>query len=122
MPSLHFFTEFGIPWILKWEPEVGYTQQNLPCIKRVFYTKFWKRMLRKNAQGVLEGQEPIDNIQEAILCYKRTNQVKAADRISQPVSSHIKEVISLEGSYDQRGNHCFLYGRGKKRSHPKSTI
>ncbi|KAL8031786.1 hypothetical protein ABFX02_13G050700 [Erythranthe guttata] len=76
MPFFHFFIEFGIPWIWKWEPELGHTPQNIPCIKRATYTKFWKRMLRKNEHGVIEGQETIDKIQGHIQEYKKQIQLK----------------------------------------------
>ena len=35
MNSLNFFMEFSIPWIWKWEPEVGKTDEgDIPCLKR----------------------------------------------------------------------------------------
>ena len=70
MPSLHFFVEFGIPWIWKWIPQVGYTNQQIPCLQRSFYTKFWKKMLMKDDNDIMEGQETLDNIQKTIKIYQ----------------------------------------------------
>ena len=46
MASLYFFTEFSIPWIWKWLPEVGITLQKIPCIKRRFCSKFWNKLMQ----------------------------------------------------------------------------
>lgn len=69
MSSLHYFVQFGIPWIWKWSPEVSYTTQQIPCLKRIFYTKWWKKMLRKNDNGIIECQETIDKIESSIELY-----------------------------------------------------
>lgn len=95
MPSLHFFIEFGIPWIWKWEPEMGHTQHHIPCLQRTFYTKFWKRMLRNNEHGVLEGQSTIDDIQDKIAQYKE--QIKLHQQRESPSPfRHIARKLNLQ--------------------------
>lgn len=70
MPSYHFFIEFSIPWIFKWEPIVDYTPKNLPTLQRVYFTKFWMNMLRKDAEGEYTCKDTIEYIQKALKNYK----------------------------------------------------
>ncbi|KAI5675249.1 hypothetical protein M9H77_06199 [Catharanthus roseus] len=58
-----FFIEFLIPWVWKWTPEVSYTQQNLPCLKRVTYSRFWDRLIKINPDtNQIHGQNILDEI------------------------------------------------------------
>ncbi|KAG5590986.1 hypothetical protein H5410_041500 [Solanum commersonii] len=59
---IYFFIEFSIPWIMKWSIEVNNTSEGFPCLQRTFYTKFWSKLLQKNPEGKLHGQEIIDLI------------------------------------------------------------
>ncbi len=65
-----FFIEFSISWIYKWEPRVDYTPQILPTLQRVYSTKFWMNMLRKNAEGEYTRKDTIDYIKKALKNYK----------------------------------------------------
>ena len=39
--QMYFFIEFSIPWIHKWNPEIGYTpDEKIPCLYRVYYHNF----------------------------------------------------------------------------------
>ncbi|KAG5630949.1 hypothetical protein H5410_002666 [Solanum commersonii] len=38
--QIYFFIEFSIPWIHKWTLEVGFTEENIPCLYRVYYNNF----------------------------------------------------------------------------------
>ncbi|KAG5585614.1 hypothetical protein H5410_046048 [Solanum commersonii] len=38
--QIYFFIEFFIPWIHKWTPEVGFTEEQIPCLYRTFYNNF----------------------------------------------------------------------------------
>ncbi|KAG5619580.1 hypothetical protein H5410_004798 [Solanum commersonii] len=52
-----FFTEFSIPWILKWNVEVHNTSEGFSCLQRTFYTKFWSKLINKDLDGKVHGQE-----------------------------------------------------------------
>ncbi|KAG5594618.1 hypothetical protein H5410_035850 [Solanum commersonii] len=54
---MNFFIEFSIPWIMKWS------------VERTFYTKFWRKLLQKNPEGKLHGQEILDIINAKISKY-----------------------------------------------------
>ncbi|KAG5632618.1 hypothetical protein H5410_004335 [Solanum commersonii] len=77
-----FFIEFSIPWIMRWSIEVNTTSEGFPCLQRVFYTKFWSKLLQKNPEGKLHGQEILDLINVTISRYYDTNTI---------VESQVKE-------------------------------
>ncbi|KAG5577032.1 hypothetical protein H5410_057166 [Solanum commersonii] len=72
MSIMYFFMEFSIPWIMKWSIEVNNTSEGFPCMQRTFYTKFWSKLLQKNPEGKLHGQEIIDLINVKISKYYDT--------------------------------------------------
>ncbi|KAG5601416.1 hypothetical protein H5410_032786 [Solanum commersonii] len=72
MSVMHFFMEFSIPWIMKWSIEVNNTSEEFVCLQRTFYTKFWSKLLQKNPEGKLHGQEIIDLINVTISKYYDT--------------------------------------------------
>ncbi|KAG5605697.1 hypothetical protein H5410_027189 [Solanum commersonii] len=57
MSLMHFFIEFSIPWIMKWSVEVDNTSKRFPCLQRTFYTKFWNKLLHKDLESKIHGQE-----------------------------------------------------------------
>ncbi|KAG5632037.1 hypothetical protein H5410_003754 [Solanum commersonii] len=69
---MYFFMEFSIPWIMKWSIEVNNTSEGFPCLQRTVYTKFWSKLLQKNPEGKLHGQEIIDLINVTISKYYDT--------------------------------------------------
>ncbi|KAG5568366.1 hypothetical protein H5410_064619 [Solanum commersonii] len=72
MSVMYFFMEFSIPWIMKWSIEVNSTSEGFPYLQRTFYTKFWSKLLQKNPEGKLHGQEIIDLINVTISKYYDT--------------------------------------------------
>ncbi|WMV58632.1 hypothetical protein MTR67_052017 [Solanum verrucosum] len=38
--QIYFFIEFSIPWIHKWIPEVGFTEEQISCLYRIYYNNF----------------------------------------------------------------------------------
>ncbi|KAG5605751.1 hypothetical protein H5410_027243 [Solanum commersonii] len=72
MSVMYFFMEFSIPWIMKWSIEVNNTSERFPCLQKTFYTKFWSKLLQKNPEGKLHGQEIIDLINVTISKYYDT--------------------------------------------------
>ncbi|KAG5590636.1 hypothetical protein H5410_041150 [Solanum commersonii] len=72
MSVMYFFMEFSIPWIMKWSVEVHNTSEGFPCLQRTVYTKFWSKLLQKNPEGKLHGQEIIDLINVTISKYYDT--------------------------------------------------
>ncbi|KAG5581146.1 hypothetical protein H5410_051773 [Solanum commersonii] len=69
---MYFFIEFSIPWIMKWSIEVNNTSEGFPCLQRTFYTNFWSKLLQKNPEVKLHGQEIIDLINVKISKYYDT--------------------------------------------------
>ena len=63
---MYFFIEFSIPLIMKWTIEVQADGQGFPCLQRKFHTKFWSKLLHKDAEGQLRGREIIDSIKNSI--------------------------------------------------------
>ncbi|KAG5631644.1 hypothetical protein H5410_003361 [Solanum commersonii] len=72
MSVMYFFIEFSILWIMKWSIEVNNTLEGFPCLQRTFYTKFWSKLLQKNPEGKLHGQEIFDLINVTISKYYDT--------------------------------------------------
>ncbi|KAG5590821.1 hypothetical protein H5410_041335 [Solanum commersonii] len=68
---------FSIPWIMRWSIEVNTTSEGFPCLQRVFYTKFWSKLLQKNPEGKLHGQEILDLINVTISRYYDTNTTES---------------------------------------------
>ncbi|KAG5606941.1 hypothetical protein H5410_028433 [Solanum commersonii] len=52
--------------------EVHNTSEGFPCLQRTVYTKFWSKLLQKNPEGKLHGQEIIDLINVTISKYYDT--------------------------------------------------
>ncbi|WMV29265.1 hypothetical protein MTR67_022650 [Solanum verrucosum] len=46
--QIYFFIEFSIPWIHKWTPEVGFTDEQIPCLYRTFYNNFWDKLMKRD--------------------------------------------------------------------------
>lgn len=45
---------------MKWTIEVQTNEEGLPCLKRMFHTKFWSKLLQKDEEGKFHRQEIID--------------------------------------------------------------
>ncbi|KAI5681362.1 hypothetical protein M9H77_02589 [Catharanthus roseus] len=70
--SMLFFIEFSIPWVWKWTPEVGYTHQNIPCLKRATHSRFWDRLIKIDLETKeIYGKNILDEIQQKNDSYKR---------------------------------------------------
>ncbi|KAG5630193.1 hypothetical protein H5410_001910 [Solanum commersonii] len=63
------------PKMARWSIEVSTTSEGFPCLQRVFYAKFWSKLLQKNPEGRLHGQEIIDLINVKISRYYDTNTI-----------------------------------------------
>ena len=86
--SMYFFLQFSIPWIVRWIPEVSHTHNHIPCMKRTFFTKFWRKMIQKQPDGKLHSHLTISQIEEKLLEYKTKQQP-----ISQP-PSHFDQFVT----------------------------
>ncbi|XP_059643537.1 uncharacterized protein LOC132285374 [Cornus florida] len=65
--TILFFTEFGIPWIWKWDFQCGYTTDKLPVLQRIFYYRWWSGMTQDPIQALLhlirkKTMEYMDNV------------------------------------------------------------
>ncbi|KAG5606870.1 hypothetical protein H5410_028362 [Solanum commersonii] len=69
---MYFFIELSIPWIMKRSIEINNTSEGFHCLQRTFYTKFWSKLLQKNPEGKIYGQEIIDLINVKISKYYDT--------------------------------------------------
>jgi len=68
--QIYFFIEFSIPWIHKWTPEVGFTDEQIPCLYRTFYNNFWDKLMKRDPKTKsLYGQELLDLIKQRIQEY-----------------------------------------------------
>ncbi|KAK4706654.1 hypothetical protein R3W88_033786 [Solanum pinnatisectum] len=69
--QIYFFIEFSIPWIHKWAPEVGFNEENIPCLYRTYFNNFWDKLLKQDLKNKqLIGQELMDTTKEKIVDYK----------------------------------------------------
>ncbi|KAG5619544.1 hypothetical protein H5410_004762 [Solanum commersonii] len=66
---MYFFIKFYIPWIMKLSIEVKNTSEGFPCLQRTFYTKFWRKLIQKDPEGKIHGQEILDLINDKINKY-----------------------------------------------------
>ncbi|KAK4716265.1 hypothetical protein R3W88_014603 [Solanum pinnatisectum] len=68
--QIYYFIEFSIPWIHKWTPEVGFTDEQIPCLYRTYYNNFWDKIMKKDPKTkILYGQELLDVISQTISDY-----------------------------------------------------
>ncbi|KAI5655482.1 hypothetical protein M9H77_32669 [Catharanthus roseus] len=61
---MFFFIEFSIPWVWKWTPDMGYTQQNIPCLRRATHSRFWDRL--KLQKDVISKEDIIKSYMEEL--------------------------------------------------------
>ncbi|KAG5630946.1 hypothetical protein H5410_002663 [Solanum commersonii] len=91
--QIYFFIEFSIPWIHKWTLEVGFTEENIPCLYRVYYNNFWDKLMKQYPKTKqLIGQELLDSIREKINDY---NTIRPTQIIVDNSVQHIARRISL---------------------------
>ncbi|KAG5590228.1 hypothetical protein H5410_040742 [Solanum commersonii] len=68
--QIYFFIEFSIAWIHKWTPEVGFIEEQIPCLYRTYYNNFWDKLMKKDPKTKsLYGQELLDSISQNIQDY-----------------------------------------------------
>lgn len=73
--TMYFFIEFSIPWGLKWSIEVKLNPDNVPCLMRIYYTKFWGKLNQQTAEGNVHGHQLIETIKAAINNYKQQKEI-----------------------------------------------
>nr|XP_009630211.1 uncharacterized protein LOC104120188 [Nicotiana tomentosiformis] len=92
--QIYFFLEFSIPWIHKWTPEVGFTEEQIPCLYRTFYNNFWDKLMKKDSKTkTLYGQELLDSVKTKIQEYSSNPQ---KERIDDSSVRHIARKISFQ--------------------------
>lgn len=95
--DLYFFMEFSIPWIWKWVPIIGYTEHEIPCIKRSSYTKFWDKMNKRNPETrQLYCIDTINLIEKRIKWYQENRRL-VAEKEESP-HDQIKKKFSMKDS------------------------
>nr|XP_016432715.1 PREDICTED: uncharacterized protein LOC107759331 [Nicotiana tabacum] len=92
--QIYFFLEFSIPWIHKWTPEVRFTEEQVPCLYRIFYNNFWDKLMKKDPKTkTLYGQELLDSIKIKIQEYSSKPQKEV---INDSSVRHIARRISFQ--------------------------
>ncbi|KAG5580007.1 hypothetical protein H5410_050634 [Solanum commersonii] len=89
-----FFVEFSIPWIMKWTIEVQMNEEGFPCLKRKFRTKFWSKLLQRDAEGkdqskVAQGRDDISPFKQIT---RKLEMKKGAISKSELLASYMEEV------------------------------
>ncbi|XP_075106865.1 uncharacterized protein LOC107791933 [Nicotiana tabacum] len=83
-----------LKWIHKWTPEVGFTEEQVPCLYRTFYNNFWDKLMKKDSKiKTLYGQELLDSIKTKIQEYSSKPQKEVIDDSS---VQHIARKISFQ--------------------------
>ncbi|KAG5629997.1 hypothetical protein H5410_001714 [Solanum commersonii] len=68
--QIYFFIEFLIPWIHIWTLKVGFTEEQIPCLYRIYYNNLWDKLMKKDPMTKsLCGQELLDFISQRIQDY-----------------------------------------------------
>ncbi|KAG5570702.1 hypothetical protein H5410_060468 [Solanum commersonii] len=70
------YIEISIHWIMKWFVEVNNTPEGFAYLQRTFYTKFWNKLIQKDLEGKIHGQEIIDLINTTMDKYHNTERSK----------------------------------------------
>ncbi|KAG5590680.1 hypothetical protein H5410_041194 [Solanum commersonii] len=82
-----FFKEFSIPWIQKWTPEIGFTEEDISCLYRTYYNKFWYKLMKQDPKTKqLISQELLDSISEKIKEYNQIPQKGIVNDTSYDIS------------------------------------
>ncbi|KAG5570720.1 hypothetical protein H5410_060486 [Solanum commersonii] len=86
--------EFSIPWILKWTIEVQMNEEGFPCLRRKFHTKFWSKLLQRDAEGkrqskVIQGKDDISPFKRIT---RKVQMEKGAISILELLASYMEEV------------------------------
>ncbi|KAG5623359.1 hypothetical protein H5410_008577 [Solanum commersonii] len=89
--------------ILLIEHKIDNTSEGFSCLQRTFYTKFWNKLIQKNLEGKIYGQEIIDLINTTMDKYQNTERSK-----SQKASDEERNNIQIR-------SHSHIYGESKKR-------
>jgi len=100
--TMYFFIEFSIPWIMKWNVQTGYTSEGIPCLNRIFYHKFWSKLLQSNQQGKLYGEELIQQIQAKIEAYSQIDHTKDEEEDLSPLEIISKRLQMKKGAVSQK--------------------
>ncbi|KAG5569309.1 hypothetical protein H5410_059075 [Solanum commersonii] len=98
-----YFPEFSIPSIHKWTPELGYIEEQIPCLYRICYNNFWDKMMKKNPKmKELYGQELLDFMTQKIRDYStETHKIVVTD----PSIKHIaRRIFIQDGNTDDMIN------------------
>ena len=45
---------------MKWDVDNGNTEEGIPCLHRIYYTKFWSKLLQPDQQGKMYGKDLIN--------------------------------------------------------------
>ncbi|KAG5590677.1 hypothetical protein H5410_041191 [Solanum commersonii] len=92
--QIYIFIEFSIPWIHKWTPEIGFTEEDIPCLYRTYYNNFWDKLMKQEPKTKqLIGQELLDSISEKI---KEYTQIPQKGIVNNTSVRHIARRISFQ--------------------------
>lgn len=100
--AMYFFIEFSIPWIMKWDVEFGYTTEGIPCLNRIFYTKFWSKLLISEKDGKLYGQALLDQIEAKIEEYVNTKETAMEMKELSPFQKVTRQLQMKKGAISKK--------------------
>ncbi|KAG5590792.1 hypothetical protein H5410_041306 [Solanum commersonii] len=86
--------EFSIPWIHKWTPELGFTEEDIPSLYQICYNNFWDKLMKQDPiTKQLIGQELLVSISKKI---KEYNQIPKKRIVNHTSVRHIARRISFQ--------------------------
>ncbi|KAG5587050.1 hypothetical protein H5410_047484 [Solanum commersonii] len=100
---------------MRWSIEVNTTSEGFPCLQRVFYTKFWSKLLQKNPEGQLHGQEIIDLINVKISRYYDTNTITESHKDDVDPFKKIARQLQMKKGIISKSEATALYMEEVKR-------
>ncbi|KAG5572457.1 hypothetical protein H5410_062223 [Solanum commersonii] len=112
---MYFFIEFSIPWIMRWSIGVNTTSEGFPCLQRVFYTKFWSKLLQKNPEEQLHRQEIMDLINVKISRYYDTNTITESHKDDVDPFKKIARQLQMKKGIISKSEAIALYMEEVKR-------
>ncbi|KAG5594620.1 hypothetical protein H5410_035852 [Solanum commersonii] len=98
--QIYFFIEFSIPWIHKWTPEVDFTNEQIPCLYRIYYNNFWDKLMKIDpTTNSSYGQEFLDLITQTIHTYDTTALKELA--VDNSVRHMARRISNLDGDKEE---------------------
>jgi len=93
---------------MKWSVEVNTTSEGFPCLQRTFYTKFWNKLILKDLEGKIHGQETLDLINNTIDKYHARDSSTSHEETMSPFT-HITRKLHMKKGVISKSEAIALY-------------